>query len=62
MQRLAVLTACVVEVCVDVRTAGRGQGVNRRIVRLTVVSTACVERGSVSVTKVGREKTAISVS
>lgn len=62
VQQIAVLTVCVLVVCVGVRTAGRGQGVNRRSVRHTVGSTACVERGSVSATKVGREKTAISVS
>lgn len=60
VRRIAVLTACVSEVCVGVRRAGRGQGVNRSSV--SVGSTACVEKESASVIRVGPEKTAILVS
>lgn len=60
VRRIAVLTAYVSEVCVGVRRAGRGQGVNRSSV--SVGSTVCVEKESASVTRVGPVKTAILVS
>lgn len=52
----------VLVVCVDARRAGQGLCVTRRPATHCAARTACVRRGSVSVTRDGQGSTAILVS